>query len=60
MKELERQELFSKVLIQIFQPYHESDPDGEVEGPVEVDGCDEGPEEGAVLKLGMLEGDEDG
>jgi hypothetical protein len=47
-------------LIQIYQPYHESDPDREVEGPVEVDGCDEGPEEGAVLKLGMLEGDEAG
>jgi hypothetical protein len=33
------------------------DPDGEVEGPVEVDGWDEGPEEGPLLKLGMLDRD---
>ena len=34
------------------------DPDGNVEGP--LDGCDEGPEDGALLKLGLLEGDEEG
>ena len=32
-------------------------PDAEVEGP-EI-GSDEGPEEGALLTLGLLEGDED-
>jgi hypothetical protein len=30
----------------------------ELEGPVE--GCDDGPEEGALLPLGWLEGDEEG
>ena len=32
--------------------------DGEIEGP--ADGCNEGPKEGTLLKLGLLEGDKEG
>ena len=39
-------------------PRHLRDLDDEVEGP--VDGSDEDGEEGALLTLGLLEGDEEG
>jgi hypothetical protein len=41
-------------LLDYFEP--PVDADGELEGLLLVEGTDEGPEEGALLKLGLLEG----